>query len=84
MTVGIYRSIGPKNALGAGTPRAFSAGNQPGRRARPGPRVPGIGPQTMRNILRARLDGALRDLGQLKKLGVDVGRGHAVHSPQRP
>jgi len=35
-------------------------------------RVPGIGPQTMRNILRARLDGALRDLGQLKKLGVDV------------
>lgn len=35
-------------------------------------RVPGIGPQTLRNILRARLDGKLRDLGQLKKLGVDV------------
>jgi predicted DNA-binding helix-hairpin-helix protein len=35
-------------------------------------RVPGIGPQTMRNILRARLDGALRDVGQIKKLGVDV------------
>ena len=37
-------------------------------------RVPGIGPLTMRNILRARLDGKLRDLGQLKKVGVDVAK----------
>lgn len=37
-------------------------------------RVPGIGPQTMRNILRARLDGKLHDLGQLKKVGVDVAK----------
>ncbi|MFZ1405156.1 MAG: helix-hairpin-helix domain-containing protein, partial [Anaerolineae bacterium] len=37
-------------------------------------RVPGIGPQTMRNILRARLDGKLRDLGQLRKIGVDVAK----------
>jgi predicted DNA-binding helix-hairpin-helix protein len=37
-------------------------------------RVPGIGPQAMHNLLRARLESTLRDLGDLRKLGVDVTR----------
>lgn len=37
-------------------------------------RVPGIGPQAVQNLLRARLDGLLRELGDLRKLGVDVNR----------
>ncbi len=37
-------------------------------------RVPGIGPQTLARIERARRQGALHDLGQLRKLGVDVQR----------
>ena len=37
-------------------------------------RVPGIGPQTMRRILRARRERRLRDLRQLQALGVNVRR----------
>ncbi len=37
-------------------------------------RVPGIGPRAADRILRARRERSLRDLGQLRRLGVDVSR----------